>query len=148
MADYPVINGNAYSWASVAFRFDGGEGIYVKEISYSHSVERETMRGAGMRPLGYTRGEYSAEGSMTLMKEGWNALRAKFGNGYMERSFSISVSYAEVGQPTVTDELLDCRISSVENNPSQGSEGLEVSIELSILSIREGGLNPLSSTRG
>ncbi len=147
MADYPVINGNAFSWASVAFRFDGGEGIYVKEISYSHSVEREKIRGAGMRPLGMTRGEYDAEGSMTLNEEGYRALITKFGPGFMEKRFSISVSYAEIGQPTVTDELLDCRIASVEHNPSQGSEGLEVSIELSIMSIRESGINPLASTR-
>ncbi len=147
MADYPLINGFAYSWASCKFKIDGADAIYIKEISYTHTVERAKMRGAGMRPLGETRGEYEAEGSVTLTREGWDQLRAKLGNGYMEKRFSISTSYAEEGQQTVTDELLDCKINSVENSPSQGTDGLEVSLELSVMSIREGGLNPLNATR-
>ena len=147
MADYPVVNGFAYSWASVRFRFDGGEVVAIKDITYSHKVDRAKLRGAGMRPLGRTRGEYEAEGSVTLFREGWDALRAKLGTGYMERRFSISVSYAEAGQPVVTDELLDCVISSVENNPSQGTDALEVSLDLDIMQLREGGISPLNATR-
>lgn len=149
MADYPIINGNAYSWASISFKIDGQAdlGIYIKEISYSHKVEREMLRGAGMRPLGFTRGEYGAEGSVTFTREGWNAIISKFGAGYLERSFGVSVSYAELGQNTVTDELVQVRFGGSENNPSQGAEGTEVSCDLHILAIRENGVNPLNSTR-
>lgn len=147
MADYPVINGFAYSWASIAIRVDGAETVAIKEISYTHKVERSKIRGAGMRPIGRTRGEYEAEGSLTLYREGWDTLRRKFGAGYMERRFSIVVSYAEEGQPVVTDELLDCVIASVENNPSQGTDALEVSLDLDIMALREGGLSPLNATK-
>lgn len=145
--DYPMINGFAYSWASVKIKIDGADAIMIKELSYKHKVDRAKVRGAGMKPLGETRGEYEAEGSLTLTREGWDQLRNKLGNGYMEKRFGISSSYAEEGQPTVTDELSGVKISEVENKPKQGTDGLEVTLELSVMGILEGGLNPLNATR-
>jgi hypothetical protein len=144
---YPLINGHRYSWASATIKAQGLELIHIKEISYSHSLEPGAVRGTGAQKLGRTRGEYDAEGSMTLQREQWDDLRNKLGDGYLEKSFPISVSYAEDGLPVVTDELAGVRIKSVENSPSQGTDALEVSLELDVMYIIENGKKPLRKMR-
>ena len=107
--DYPMINGLRYSWASVRIQADGNEYVDIKDITYSHTIDRGEVRGSGPQLLGFTRGEYKAEGSITFLKEGYDALIAAFGDGYLEHVFDIAVSYADEGQPTVTDQLVGCR---------------------------------------
>lgn len=145
--DFPLINGHRFSWASISFDIDGSDIIHIKEISYTSSMETADVRGTGPQKAGTTRGEYNAEGSMTLLAEGWNELRARLGNGYMERRFRLIVSYAEVGQDVQTDELVGCRITSVEKGGSQGTDALEVSLELNITYILENGVQPLLGMR-
>lgn len=145
--DFPLINGHRYSWASASFDIDDSEVVNIKELTYSHQLEPGQVRGTGPQVAGMTRGEYSAEGSMVLLREGWDELRAKMGDGYMEKYFRIVVSYAEEGQPVQTDELVGCRITSVENSPSQGTDGLETSIDLAITYILENGVKPVRDMR-
>lgn len=145
--DYPMINGLRYSWASARIQFDGQEYVDIKDITYSHTMDRGEVRGAGPQLLGFTRGEYKAEGSVTFLKEGYDELIAAFGDGYLEKPFNISVSYADVGQPTVTDELVGCRLGKAEKNPSQGTDALEVSCDLHITYLIENGKKPLNQMR-
>lgn len=145
--DFPLINGHRFSWASANFDFDGGEVIHIKELSYTHTLEPGEVRGTGSQKAGTTRGEYNAEGSVTLTREGWDELRARLGNGYMEKRFRIIASYSEEGLDVQTDQLVGCRITSVENSPSQGTDGLEVSLELNITYILENGVAPLNNMR-
>jgi hypothetical protein len=146
--EFPKINGHRYSWASVTIKSSVGmELIHIKEISYSHKLEPGLVRGTGAQPSGRTRGEYEAEGSFVLQREQWDEYRNKLGDGYMETAVDISVSYAEDGSPVVTDELKGVRITSVENGPSQGTDALEVSCDLSIMYVLEGGKKPLKRMR-
>jgi hypothetical protein len=144
---FPLINAHRYSWASVAADVNGAELVQFKEINYSHKLEPGKVRGIGPQIAGATRGEYEAEGSMVLYQEEWDVLRDRLGDGYMEVYFPISVSYAEDGQPTTTDELVGCRITSVEKKPSQGTDGLEVSCNLHITYLLENGKKPLKNMR-
>lgn len=145
--DYPLINGNRYSWASVRIRVGSTEYMDVTEISYSHTMERGTVRGVGAQKLGMTRGEYDAEASITFLKEGFDQLVEALGEGYMEIPFDVAVTYADEGQDTNTDQLVGCRISSIEKNPSQGTDGLTVSCELDVQYIIENGVKPLRNMR-
>ncbi len=141
--DFPLINGHRYSWASVVAKFDTLEIPHFSEISYSHTLEPGTVRGTGAQKAGRTRGEYDAEGSVTWQLEGWQQLLEHLGDGFMEKSFTIVVSYAEEGQPVVTDELVGVRITSTEKNPSQGTDPITVTTPLSIMYIIENGVKPL-----
>lgn len=146
--DFPLINGHRYSWASMEFDFDGGLDIeHIKEFSYKHSLEPGDVRGTGSQKAGRTRGEYNAEGSMVLFREGWDILRNRLGNGYMEKSWTAVVNYADEGQPVVTDEVVGIRITSVELGGSQGTDASEVSIELNVLYIIEDGVEPIRNMR-
>lgn len=93
--------------------------------------------------LGRTKGDLKAEGSLTTYLEEWKELLDALGDGYMEKSFDITVSYAEDGRPTVTDKLRGCRIKKVEESHSQGTDGLTMKIDLHILWIEFGGKKPL-----
>lgn len=143
MADFPLINGHRYSWASVVAKFATLEIPHFQEISYSDSLEPGIVRGTGPQVSGRTRGEYSAEGSITWQLEGFEELKNHLGDGYMEIAFPIVVSYADTGQPVVTDELVGCRITSVEVNPSQGTDPVTVTTPISMLYIIRNGVKPL-----
>lgn len=145
--DFPLLNGHRFSWASASFNIEDTELISIKELTYSHKLEPGDVRGTGPQKHGTTRGEYNAEGSMTLLREQWNELKSKLGTGYLEKRFTIVVSYAEEGQPVQTDELVGCRITSVENKPAQGTDPLEVSLDLNITYIIEDGVEPLKNMR-
>lgn len=147
MADYPLINGYRQDWSSVKAKLGGANLTGIKEITYSHTIDRGEVRGQGPQIMGYTRGEYKAEGSITFLKEEYDDLVVKLGDGYMEAIFDISVSYGATGGPVSTDQLVGCRLGKAEKSPSQGTDGLEVSCDLHILYIIENGKKPLVDMR-
>lgn len=145
--DYPLINGHRYSWASMDFDFDGLEIEFIQEFTYNHSLEPGDVRGAGAQKQGRTRGDYNAEGSITMHQEGWDIFRNHLGNGFMEKSWTAIVNYADDGQPVTTDEVVGCRITNVEKGGSQGTDGNTVTLSLNILYIIEDGVEPLHKMR-
>ena len=70
---------------------------------------------------------------------------AALGDGYMEQSFNVLVSYAEANQPTQVVRLLGCRIKSEESGGSQGSDPLEDSIDLDIMQIERNGFRAVAN---
>jgi hypothetical protein len=145
--DYPLVNGTRYDWAAASFKFGGSNEYGLKEISYTDTMERGDVRGVGPQIIGHTRGEYKAEASFVMLKEEFDAMVAKFGDGWMEVSFDISVSYAATGNATTTDKIVGCKISKVESNPSQGTDALEVSCDLTVMYVIRNGKKPLLNMR-
>lgn len=141
---YPLVNAHRYSYASIELNL-GSAGIFVgvKEISYSDSLEPGVVRGTRAEKLGRTKGEYEPEASITLWKEDAVELIKKLGNGFMEKSFDITVTYAEENAPTTVDKIIGCRIKSNENSHSQGTDALEHAFELDVMRIEWGGVQPL-----
>jgi hypothetical protein len=140
---YPLINGYAYSFASVELSFGGIKFRGFKEIKYSHKVDIGKIRGNHPQVLARTRGDYDAEGSVVLWQHEWDYLRNQIGSGYLEAVFPISVVYSEVGTGTTSDLLHGCRFLSVEKGASQGADGNEVSVGIDIMKLIEGGKAPL-----
>lgn len=152
MANYPLINGHRYDFSSIDFRYQTPTGVMVrtvgiKEISYSDSLEPGKVRGNHAQNVGRTRGEYSAEASITLYKQEFDEMIALMGTGYGEKYFDISVSYAEAGSPTKTDLVTGNRIKRVENSGSEGNEALIVKVDLDPSDVYRDGkhllLNPV-----
>ena len=145
MADYPLINGNKYDWSSVELDI-GDAGIFtgVKEITFTHSLEPGVVRGTRAEMIGRTRGEYTAEGSMVVYAEEYSEIITALGDGYMEASFSITSTYSDTNVPVQVNRLIGCRITNVEGGGSQGTDPLEVSLDLSIFRVETGGLNAVS----
>lgn len=152
MADLtkPVINGHRYSWSSIEIDLGdlGGIQTGVSAISYQQSLEPSKLRGAGSpQPSGRTRGEYDAEGSVSLYKEDADNLIALLGNGFMEKVFDITVSYADTGNPVRTDKLFGCRIQTDEQDFSPGGDALEVTFSLNVMKLQRNGFDPLLNMR-
>lgn len=135
---YPLINGHAFSFASIELSIGGVHVRGFKEIKYSHKREIGKLRGAGVHVLARTRGQYDAEGSLTMWLHEWHQLQSLMGNGWMEGIFTISVIYSEIGPlEAAGDALIGCTITSVEKGGSDGTEGLEVKVDFHIMDIQE-----------
>ena len=148
MADQ-VINGNTYDYSSIEINVRGRRYLGITEVSYSDSLEPGEKRGAHAQPLAFTRGEYSSEASVTMGKDDFYEMLADLGSGYMEVVLdTVSVTYAEEGQPTKSDEIVGARITSVEDGHSQGSDALTVSLELKPHFVRRDGKTPLRTMLG
>ncbi len=144
MASFPKINGVVFDFSSVELDIAGEVFTDVEEITYSHTLEPGEMRGTRAELLGRTRGEYSAEGSITFRKAAWGRLVASLGEGYLEQSVDITVNYAEEGEDTISDKLFGARFTAPENSHSQGSDPLNVSVDISIVRVEENGVTPIA----
>lgn len=146
----PLIDGHRYSFSSVELRVAGRIYTGVTEISYSVSQEPGIVRGTGARPIGRTRGEYTAEGSLTMLKSDYYdliqalSLRAE---GYLEASFDVVVTFSELFEPPICDVLRGCRITREEDSHSTGGEALTVSLTLSVMEIIRNGAPAVSPFR-
>jgi len=131
-----VINGKSYSWEDISVVLPYGEIVGFTDIEYSESKEFEPVYGKGSNPYGYGSGNYSAEGKVTLSREEHGKLVAyakKLGRSLTTLPpFTISVSYANEDQPTVTDILKSVKIAKVSSGASQGDKSLKVEYELKI----------------
>ncbi len=143
---YPLINGHAYSYSSIELDL-GTVGIItgITEVNYSHELDPGEVRGLRPEALGTTRGTYSAEGSLTFLFAEWKRLLDVFGDGYLEKRFTITVTYAEEGSPTVTDRLFGCRLKKPEKGYSEGNDALTVSCDIHVMRIEENGKTPLKN---
>lgn len=115
------VNGQTYDFSSVQVKLgDVGVAINIEEINYSDGLEPGERRGTAPYVTETTRGEYSAEGDMTLSKEDSSILIKAFGPGFMEKKFQIVVTYADDGSPTIVDTLNKVRISGNDQGASRG----------------------------
>jgi len=73
--------GKVAGWNSITLRMLGRDVEGITELEYDDSVEKENIRGAGMFPVGYGEGNYSAKASITLLQEEIIALQQSIGPG-------------------------------------------------------------------
>lgn len=141
-----AINLKSYDHENVRISINGRELVTNASVSYSHGLEVEKQFGAARKAYGRTEGVYTAEDAeLTLgWAEGRNLIQfigTDVGPDGLpfylteESAFDMTVSYAKTGEPLVVDTLRGCRIITYEDEASQGSEGLESSITLSVMEL-------------
>jgi len=146
MSAYPNVNGTAHDWSSVEIDLGEDAGIFVgiSELTYSDNLEPGEAMGTSAQKLARTRGVYSAEGSITMLKRDAAEFIAKLGHGFKERVFDITVMYQDEGVPDViTDKIFGARIGSTESGGSQGADALNVTYSIDVLRISWNGYDPL-----
>lgn len=140
-AQYPDINGIIYDWSSIQIAVAGAQRLGFTSIDYASSLEPgEKRTNNSSRVVGRTRGMAKDEGSFEMHKVEGQALINLLGPGYKQISFNISVSYADIGQPTITDKLYAVRIKKVSNSPKEGSDPPKMKFDLHVMEVREGGV--------
>jgi len=145
--EIPLINGVRYDFSSIVFHINGDLIIGVKEISYKNTRDRGEVRGTSLQKLGRTRGQYKAEASATIFRREFDDLVDRLGDGYMEVVFPITVSYADDGQPLVTDTIVGCTITEDEHSNSAGTDATEVKLTFDPMYILIKGRPPFRGLR-
>ena len=98
MADTRIINkfGEMQGWNSITTNMLGRDLEGVTKLQYNDSEEKENVYGAGKYPIGRSRGNYSPECTVGLLKEERDALQASLSEGKRLQDiapFDIIVEY-------------------------------------------------------
>ena len=153
-----LIDGNALDFSSI--QISVGPKIYtnVSKLQYTESIERGYLRGTSPKKKARTRGQYEASGSMDMYKEDHEDFLTMLaslipGRGYMEVPFVTTMTYTEHGRPSITNTLDGCYLDENDEDHSEGSDPLFVSVKFDISTIRRhGGIvaigTPLSGIPG
>lgn len=134
MADNPLINGLVYDHSSIEININGARYLQVSEISYEHELAPGELRGAAAKVLARSRGEYKGSGSFKMSKAESAQLVAALGHGYMTKSFTITLNYADDGMPYITDTLEGARLTKSAHS-SSGSDPTQDTWDLHVMNI-------------
>lgn len=141
-----TVNNIVYDFASIQIDCGGRIVEGAVSISYKHSVKVEKFWGTSRTALGRTDGVYECDDcQIELRKSDADDLRAYIGKGYMRESkkFQLSVTYGKDGDPTRSDELVDCRIIEEGDDHKQGPGAITETLMLSVMHLKKKGLDPM-----
>lgn len=148
------VNGNAYSWGSIALTIDDLRYFQFSEVSFADKRERSKFFGMS-KSQGATarsRGKYTTEPvKLKGLKEECDSLRSALSaanpNGtasYGDTEFNIYVEYSETlpdGTVKVTDvEIMSCYYVGTTNSETEGPDVLVEEIEIDCMRIMRNGL--------
>lgn len=133
-----MINGVNYDWEGIEISLPQGTAVAVRKIEYSDEKDLKEVYGKGSMPQAVGRGNYKAEGKLTLAREEFERLvgycqRQKVGALYQLPAFTITVGYSSPDRPTITDRLLQCMFKKRSTSIDQGAEKVDVELEFVIL---------------
>jgi hypothetical protein len=139
-----MINRELYAWEKTEIALPHGTLIGVTDIEYGDEVDTRHVHGKGGKPLGFSRGNYSAEGKLTLLREEYQRLldyaRAQGRPFYRLPPFPITVAYASEDQPMRTDKLFGCVFKKRDNSAGQNDESIKIPLEFLITEIKTDGV--------
>ena len=135
-------NDNRFSFVSIEFSLGGLSFSEISGISYADTLNRSFVYGTSPYALGRTRGTYQAGGAFSILKELDDTLLKFLGQRYGAKQFDIVVTFTEVGQPQVTDQLISCTFTSGKDDMKYGPDPLYVTRDISIIKIGRNGIFP------
>lgn len=140
------VNGKMYDWADLTVVYPGSipAGVLgIQSIDWNEELEVEPIYGAGNKAIGYGRGNWKAEGKMTITLEAYAQLNAMTSAGIFNAPpFNIVLCYANKEEPVHTVQLLGCKWTKKSNKASQGDKKMEVELDFVILEdIRHDGIS-------
>lgn len=135
------INGNEYTWSSVALRLLGVKTQGFKAIKYSDEIEgREPVYKASVISKSRTRGRYKVgDCSLTMHLSDFKDLIARVGSGWGEVEGEIVVQFRE-GSDYHEHVLEQVKLGGGDHSNEEGTDASEVEISLSVMRIRRDGL--------
>ena len=110
-------------WTSVTVNLLGRDLEGITELSYTDEVVKENVKGAGMFPIGRSRGDYEAEASITLFKEEVDGIRLALAPGKRLQDinpFDIIVEYATPEGVIKKDRIRNCEFTNDGVEVAQG----------------------------
>lgn len=137
------VNGRMYDWASIEIGIAGMPIPSFTSIEYSDEADVKHVHGRGSRPVGYARGNYTANGKITLHREAYEGLAAGakalgFGSFYSMKPFPITVTYANPDKPPITDVIKGVLPKKRSASNSQNQDAATIDIEFIAFEIQLG----------
>ena len=139
------INDKPFSWASVEMRSSKlGLVIGFTAIKYPWKVEREPVRGASRKVLGYTRGKLvPGDGSLTMLEAEYRKLASQ--PGWCDGESELIVQYSEPGMPTYTDTVKGVLFDGADSGGEEGTDGLKREVSFKFKDILLNGVSPIAT---
>ena len=134
----PLINGVMPSWATIVVNIAGVPVIGVTAIGYEDSQEIDNVYGAGQRPVGRGYGRINSKGSITLLRDEIEALRAASPTGRLQdlAPFNIMVSFIPVGGSLMANHnIKGCQFLNDGVEAKEGDTKMEKVLDLVVGSI-------------
>jgi hypothetical protein len=150
---YPLVNGYAFSYASVELKFRLQTGLItvkgVKSCNYKSPRERAKLWGTHPAPYAKTMGKQDHEADVELyLAEAVNLVNS-IGPGWGDIQFDMHVTYNTPGYPLITDVIKQCNLDSPEQSFTSGDPAaLTRKFTLAPLSILYNGNSLFSSPLG
>ncbi len=149
MADFPVIQGRRFAWASAESKHDGINYTGIKSISWKQSLKSAKVPGHGIYPIGRTSGEYEAEAEVEWYTQDLmvfrKALAAKAPNGsYAFQEFETIVQFDNSVDAVHTVKLVRCRFEDEDGSTAVGGDPTTEKVKLSVMWIEKDGLRMVS----
>lgn len=129
-----MINGRKYDHESITIHGPHGEMFDVDSLDYSDKKEvvRHNALGKG-GSKGYGEKAYEASGTLKMDRLEYERMCAKVGHPYRMKPFTLTATYANEDQPTVTDTLTLCKFHERKFGIKTGDETSMVEIPFVIL---------------
>lgn len=144
------VNGHEYSFTSIKSTLGTFKPKKLKSISYSDGLEPGEVEADTAQLAGATKGSYRAEASLEFAtRRAYQEWIDSIGDGYMEKYFSITLTYSETNvSPVITDKIINCRIKKPAVDAS-GTDAVGVKVDLFVLTgIIWNGKKPIFDMQG
>src|SRR5882672_2473987 len=157
---YPGVNGDRFDASSIELQLNTKRYIGVKSVKYRQSLEPGLVYGFSSQPIGRTRGQYKADGTIQIYREEFQDLSLDLQNiavGLLEANFLCTVTYSELnplnGQlptgvvgATSTDVMVGMRFSATDHSAESGSsDPLVVELPFTAMYQITNGIPPLTN---
>lgn len=136
-----LVNGKQWDWGDITVTIAPYSPVIftAQSISYDETLEAEAVYGKGRTPVGYSKGNWSASGKISMLKNEFELLALAVPSGILNvdpRNVLINVLYAhsfDSSIPLTTETLMGIRFTKITDSAAQNDKGLSVELEFLIL---------------
>lgn len=131
-----MVNGRKYAWQDISIIFANQLAMGCQDISWDEEKESEGVYGMGSKPIGYSQGNWKANGKITILVEDYQTFltyaKGTTGGLFSMKPFNIILSYANDEEPPHSIKLMQCLITKKGRKASQGEKKNTVDIDFEI----------------
>lgn len=110
----------------------------IEDFEYTSKIQRAKLYGSSRTPRTRTRGDVEPDGSVTLWRSHFQAIRSfakANGIALADLHMTWAITYTAQGYPPYTDTLYDVLIGEIGQSGQRGPDALMTKIPLDILNI-------------
>lgn len=110
----------------------------IEDFEYSSKIQRTKLYGSSRTPRTRTDGDVEPDGSVTLWRSHWQAIRSFAKQQQIpiaKLHMTIAITYFADGYPPYTDTLYDAMVGEIGASGQRGTDPLMIKIPLDVLNI-------------